>query len=321
MLAVLLFATFAQATTFNPVISAARAKLSAASGIAEILERVSAPLVGRPYQLGPLGEGDNLPLYRLDAFDCTTFVETVMANAFCYPAGTASCLETEMARIRYRGPRISFRDRNHVPELDWLPNNVRRGFLRDLSATLFPGEWREAIPTIDRELWLASKGEKPDPAGESKAVPLHFLPVSFFFVKKSLTTAERAEGDTKLEASAAEAAQEADKEEAARIKFRGQLAFLRATYVPVPDRLEQIPPGTVLNLVRAPVKDAAKARLTPLISHQGLIVRGKDGLRIRHAAPNVGHVSDQPLADYLLRYVRSGNFRGISLYQILPPGP
>jgi len=318
MLLLLLLASFASAATFAPVIDASRAKRNSASGMAAILERVSAPLVGRPYQLGPLGEGDKLPLYRLDAFDCTTFVETVMANAYCYPAGEPSCLEAKMAQIRYRGSRISFRDRNHVPELDWLPNNVRRGFLRDLSATLFPGEWKEAMPKIDRELWLASQGEKPDPAGELKAVPLHFLPSSFFFAKKELAASQQAELEGKLAASAAEAEKVADKEEAARIKFRGELAFLRATFVPVPGRLEQIPAGTILNLVRAPEKDPAKARLTPLISHQGLILPGKDGLRIRHAAPNGGHVSDQPLADYLLRYVRSGHYRGISLYQILP---
>jgi hypothetical protein len=318
MLSFLLLATLAQAAPFAPVIGPARAKLQGGGTIAEVLERVSAPLVGKPYELGPLGEGDKLPLYRLDAFDCTTFVETVMANAYCYPAGKADCLEAEMERIRYRGKAPSFRDRNHVPELDWLPNNVRRGFLKDLSDSLFPGEWRIAIPKFDRAAWLITKGESK-PGAIPKPVPLHYIAVTYFFTKKIFTAQEEKALAAKLGESGEEAAAETEKDEAARIKFRGELAYLRAAYVPIEERLQQIPPGTVLNLVHAPSKDPAKAKLTPLVTHQGLIVRGKEGLRIRHAAPNVGHVSDQPLADYLLRYVRSANYRGISLFEVLGP--
>jgi hypothetical protein len=318
MLPFLFFAALSHAAPFAPVIGPARAKLQGEGSIAEVLERVSAPLVGKPYQLGPLGEGDTLPLYRLDVFDCTTFVETVMANAFCYPAGRAECLEREMEQIRYRGKIPAFRDRNHVPELDWLPNNEHRGFLKDLHATLFPGEWREAVPKFDRAAWLALKGEI-NPGPNPKPVPLHYIAVSFFFSKKLLTPQEEKALGAKLTASDEVAGGETDKDEAARIKFRGELTYLRAAYEPIEERLQQIPPGTVLNLVHAPLKDPKKAKVTPLITHQGLIVRGKDGLRIRHAAPNVGHVSDQPLADYLLRYVRSANYRGISLFQVQAP--
>jgi hypothetical protein len=52
--------------------------------------RATAPVVGAPYLLSPLGEGagpDPDPRFRLDAFDCMTFVETAVA------LGSASSLE------------------------------------------------------------------------------------------------------------------------------------------------------------------------------------------------------------------------------------
>jgi hypothetical protein len=323
MLVSLFLAALVQGATtlFAPILerpSGAVAKLSPLHDLPAVLAAVSAPLVGRPYLKGPLGEGSKAPLYRLDGFDCTTFVETVMANAYCFPGGSPSCLNQEMERIRYRGSEVAFGERNHVPELDWLPNNVRRGYLRDLSASLFGGEWRRAIPTIHREEWLVAQGEKGINGPAEAAPPLRYLPVSYFFRRRELSPELQRELDAKLAHSGEAAAQEIKPDEAARIKFRGELAFLRATYEPVPGRLEKIPAGTVLNLVRAPFKDLAKARLTPLVAHQGLILQGKEGPLIRHAAPNVGHVAEQALADYLLRYIRSAHFRGISLFEILP---
>ena len=48
------------------------------------IDLTSAYFINTPYKLGPLGEGpeglfDQDPLYSFDVFDCTTFVETVMA--------------------------------------------------------------------------------------------------------------------------------------------------------------------------------------------------------------------------------------------------
>ncbi|MGZ3659630.1 MAG: N-acetylmuramoyl-L-alanine amidase-like domain-containing protein [Bdellovibrionota bacterium] len=320
---------------FVPIIAYPRGALAAldprkSADFPRILDAESAALVGKPYELGPLGEGDSLPLYRLDAFDCTTFIETVMANARCFRL-KPGCLEKQMRAIRYHSASISFRNRNHVPEIDWLPENVRNGFLNDLSTTLFPGEWLTAVPTIDREIWLSSRTkEKPprasgkQPAGSPK---LSFLPVSYFFRPADLKPEEKMALDDKLasvkkEITEKRAAAELTPEQAHELdkrQFRADLEYLRHVFVADENRLKQIPSGTVLNLVRAREKDPAKAKLTTLIAHQGLILQKDGEARIRHAAPNVGHVSDQPLADYLLRYVRSAHYRGVSLYEILPP--
>jgi hypothetical protein len=331
-LAVLAFALAhsAAASPFTPVLKNPRGALAAldphrGADFARLLDRVSLELVGRPYELGPLGEGEDAghPLYRTDAFDCTTFLETVMANAYCFRAG-ADCLERRMRKIRYGGEKARFEDRNHIPELDWLPANVRRGYLEDLSASLFPGGWKEALPTIDRAAWLASKG-RASPRGSAKPPPLHYIPAAYFFVKVEPAPQEKAALDGKMAAAEKEIAalralpaSEETRKEIEKKRFRADLALLRATYAPVAERLALIPSGTVLNLVRAPEKDRSRAKLTTLISHQGLVVQGARGPRLRHAAANVGHVADQSLADYLLRFVRSAHYRGIALYRILP---
>ena len=72
--------------------------------------------LGARYISSPLGEGvtpDDDPLIRYDAFDCTTFVETVLAD---------SDVE-KLTKIRYKDGKADFIKRNHFIETDWLKNN------------------------------------------------------------------------------------------------------------------------------------------------------------------------------------------------------
>lgn len=99
--------------------------------------------LGVPYMVSPLGEGalpDDGPLIRYDAFDCTTFVETVLAN------GDTDC----MNQIRYRDGEIGFLTRNHFIECDWLPNNV--DFVQNVSAMYAPTDVRRVV--IDKGEWF-----------------------------------------------------------------------------------------------------------------------------------------------------------------------
>jgi hypothetical protein len=92
-------------------------------------------LLGMPFAKSPLGEGngsDGDPRFRLDAFDCVTYVETVMA------LGNAS--NTQQARllmddIRYDGP-ADFAHRNHYMMAQWVPANVRKGWLEDITTAV-----------------------------------------------------------------------------------------------------------------------------------------------------------------------------------------
>ena len=90
------------------------------------VEAVSELFLGAPYKHGALGEGpdgefDRDPLIRFDAFDCTTFVETVMALSL--DSDLNSAMRT-LQKIRYKDGQIGYATRNHFIELDWVPNNV-----------------------------------------------------------------------------------------------------------------------------------------------------------------------------------------------------
>ncbi|MCQ2562371.1 MAG: DUF1460 domain-containing protein [Alphaproteobacteria bacterium] len=68
------------------------------------------------YLSNPLGEEkepDTDLLIRFDAFDCTTFVETVLANGN----------KEKLTQIRYKNGNIDILNRNHFIETDWLQNN------------------------------------------------------------------------------------------------------------------------------------------------------------------------------------------------------
>lgn len=86
---------------------------------------VSESFIDTPYILNPLGEGDTgtiskNPLYRFDAFDCQTFVETVLAKSL---TNTDADFKNMMNKIRYRDGIISFETRNHFQNPDWVENN------------------------------------------------------------------------------------------------------------------------------------------------------------------------------------------------------
>jgi len=87
-------------------------------------------LLGARYVLSPLGEGegpDPDPRFRLDAFDCVTFVETAVALGNAATAAEAARLLDD---IRYDGPP-DYAHRDHYVEAQWLPANLRKGWLAE----------------------------------------------------------------------------------------------------------------------------------------------------------------------------------------------
>ena len=109
-------------------------------GMAARIGIISGALLGRPYLRDALGEGagaaiDADPLFRLDGFDCVTYVETVLALA---RSSAPEQVQPQLLALRYYGGQPSFARRTHLPTLDWLPHAVERGVLADVSAGLFP---------------------------------------------------------------------------------------------------------------------------------------------------------------------------------------
>ena len=123
--------------------------------------------LGAPYINSPLGEGiapDSDPLIRFDAFDCTTFVETVLANGD---------IET-LNQIRYKDGKIGFLNRNHFIESDWLVNNSDR--VQNVSADYAQTKMRSVI--IDKRSWF-KKVHNIDTDFKPVAVDLEYIPYEF----------------------------------------------------------------------------------------------------------------------------------------------
>jgi hypothetical protein len=96
------------------------------------IARTSEFLLGRPYVEGSLGGGPGLPEeFRVDlnAFDCVTFIEVVIAISL---ARTGDEFIDTLRRIRYRDGVIGWPSRNHYM-VDWALNNEERGFVRNVT--------------------------------------------------------------------------------------------------------------------------------------------------------------------------------------------
>ena len=99
--------------------------------------------VGTRYLNDPLGEEklpDKDPLIRFDAFDCTTFVETVLAGGDV----------NKLTDIRYKNGEVDFLNRNHFIETDWLQNNS--DLVENVSNAY--GKVSVRTVTIDKQNWL-----------------------------------------------------------------------------------------------------------------------------------------------------------------------
>jgi hypothetical protein len=112
----------------------------------------SALLLGAPYVLSPLGEGsgpDPDPRFRLDVFDCMTFVETAVALG---SAATVAEAERALDDVRYTGaPALAAR--NHEVLSQWIPANVAKGWIADAGAEIAGALARPAGKEYSPESW------------------------------------------------------------------------------------------------------------------------------------------------------------------------
>ena len=251
------------------------------------VEAVSERFLGTPYRLGPLGEGpkgefDREPLRDFHEVDCTTYVEQVMALALEPDLRKA---ERVLQRIRYKDGRVGYETRNHFPEVDWIPNNVKAGFLRDITREVAGDKTKTALKLISKRAWYVQKSSKD------------------------------LEGFTGLSEAQAQAIVE-------RWRKRGDGLpdeQARVDYVPMdalPELLARIPSGTIANLVRED-----KEGVPVLISHQVLLIDSPEGKLVRHAS-STGKVEQMLALPYFYKYFNSKwRLVGLNLDQVNKPGP
>lgn len=132
----------------------AQARAVADKPLGDRLLAISKGFLETPYVNNPLGEGpgatpDADPMFRLDAVDCLTFVEQTIALAV---AKNDADVPAILERIRY-AEKPSYEQRNHLMEAQWLPNNVAKGFLKDVTTRYGEGDIEATSKVLTTKTW------------------------------------------------------------------------------------------------------------------------------------------------------------------------
>lgn len=270
------------------------------SDISTRITLISAEFLEKPYSLGALGEGmngqiDQSPLYRTDAFDCETFVDTVLALAFGHDIHQfRRCIN----QIRYHRGLVSFVDRNHFTDLDWNKNNQTEGFVKDITTTLLNEQnqpvaqsahalinksaWYSHFSTHNIRIQTTDLGEKEKRLRSlkqqghqipSKMSTISYIPLSVLFDKKG----------------------------------KANMHLFR-----------QIPNAAIIEIIR-PNWDLTKTIGTHLnVSHLGFAIWQNNILFFREASSESNRVVDIPLIQYLRSTLKSPTIKGINIQIVLP---
>jgi hypothetical protein len=98
------------------------------------IEAISSAFLGVPYSSTLIGNAETPEVFvvSFDAFDCVTYMETVLALAL---ASDPAQFEDLLRKIRYDKGRIEWRRRNHYMT-HWIRNNMRDGIVRRIAARI-----------------------------------------------------------------------------------------------------------------------------------------------------------------------------------------
>ncbi|MFC1654520.1 N-acetylmuramoyl-L-alanine amidase-like domain-containing protein, partial [Myxococcota bacterium] len=126
-----------------------------------------------PYAASPLGEGegnapDEDPLIRFDAADCTTFLETSMAMS-----RSSSLKEARevLRKIRYTDGQVDYRQRKHFMMAQWIPQNQKAGFIKDITEQIGGVAVLWASKHLDAEVWKRRRKKDSWPELDPADVP------------------------------------------------------------------------------------------------------------------------------------------------------
>lgn len=123
--------------------------------------------IGVPYESGTLDKfKEERLVVHTNCFDCTTFVETVIALTLCDKLHTCNfeVFKQQLQYVRYRGGTINgYASRLHYVS-DWIESNTRKGILVERT-DLFP----HAVRTLSLDFMSKHAGAYP----HLKDNPLH----------------------------------------------------------------------------------------------------------------------------------------------------
>jgi N-acetylmuramoyl-L-alanine amidase-like protein len=162
--------------------------------------------LGLPFKADPLGEGfdasvDRDPMFRFDAHDCMTMIEHVMALA---SSSTGESFLDRLTEIRYRSATALYGFRLHFVSADWIPENSKNGFIKEITQTIGRGAVSTVSASIDRRSWVWNSKrlnalQKMQALGplfvsgkyDAEYVEMDYIPTSAFFMSDPSESADR----------------------------------------------------------------------------------------------------------------------------------
>lgn len=252
--------------------------------------------LSREYVMGALGEGesglfDQNPLFRFDAFDCLTYVNTVLALALSHNLVE---FKHTLLKLSYYDAEPTYLKRFHFMSLDWNVQNQRSHLLKEVTRSFVDDQGRAFYETeiadIDKSAWLQKRGVND----------LKFLP------------AQQIDAHRRLEQLHQAASQFSSQQ--VSIDYLPLCRLLTPEGSLHPWIIDQLPNAAIIEIVR-PGWDLSHTLGTRLhVSHLGFIFHTSEGLRFRHASSEHQHVVDVPLDDYLHRRIQSPTIKGINVF-------
>lgn len=263
------------------------------------IKTISAYFFGEPYVNGALGEGkqalfDQEPLYRTDAFDCATYVSTVLALT---EAHNLNEFKKIFLKVQYRDAKPTFLNRLHFTSVDWNVENAKNGYIRDITRTFKDAQGKPifqiAEALINKPAWYEKK----------TAQDLSLLhPLSPEETQKRLDALRNLSKQVHAEKS--------------QVAYIPLTALFHADGTPNTAIFRQIPSSSIIEIVR-PNWDLEKMIGTHLnISHMGFAIRTPHGLFFREASSLEHRVMDTPLIPYLQQYLHNSTVKGINIHVI-----
>lgn len=272
------------------------------TSMADRIDQISAYFKGTKYILGSLGEGpnaryDQYPRYRVDGFDCDTYVNTVLSLAL---ATSLESFQECLKYTRYKNGKRSYVNRNHFTSIDWNNSNQQRGLLKDITLSI-KNEQKQSVALFANALI-----NKPD-----------------WYEHKTIDTIRLSKEDKNEQ-----------KKRLIELKTKGkklETTLSNVPYIPFTALFSeskpnfylfsQIPNGAIIEIVR-PNWDLRKQIGTALdISHLGFAIWINNELYFRQASSQYGKVVDVPLIDYLNKARSSPTIKGINVQVVLPVKP
>ncbi len=251
------------------------------------VEYFSRLFLGRPYLGGALGEGaqaafDNDPLYRFDAFDCTTFVETVISLSI---SRSAEQFPSVMNSIRYKDGVVGLFSRNHFTSADWIPNGERLHLLKDVTLDIGQNDSSELQTLIDKRTWYFKQASSMVLTPDNRDKKIQFIQSKAQGIPSQLV----------------------------------KLNYLsKELLVWKPDVMNRFPDAGVVSIVRKNwvVREAIGTDLD--ISHQGIIFRRNGEIIFRHASFKKGmqYVVEVPLLEYIGKNYNDKTFAGVNVLSL-----